>query len=156
MIATPASEFAEDPPETTSAVSLKFALNSVDTALTVSEPVAVSSTSVPRLVLPLATGASFTADTLWESVTVAALNAVVPPLVLTFTVAAVVTAPPLESISSAVIVGAGPLKFDAAMNLRLSALFSVNEVEAALIVDSAVQVLPSEVYCQVPLAPSEV
>ena len=73
----------------------------------------------------------------------------------TSTVAAVVTVV-LESISSAVIVGAGPLKFDAATKRRLSALFNVNEVEAALIVDSAVQVLPSELYCQVPFAPSAV
>ena len=83
------------------------------------------------------------------------LNAVVPPLVATFTVAAVVTVV-LESISSAMIVGAGPLKFDAAMNLRLSALFNVNEVEAALIVDNAVQVDPSDVYCHVPLFVSAV
>ena len=83
------------------------------------------------------------------------LNAVVPPLVATFTVAAVVTVV-LESISSAAIVGAGPLKFGAATNLRLSALFNVNEVEAALIVDNAVHVDPSELYCQVPFAPSAV
>ena len=73
----------------------------------------------------------------------------------TSTVAAVVTVA-LESMSSAVIVGAGPLKFDAAMNLKLSALFSVNEEEAALIVESAVQVDPSEVYCHVPLFVSAV
>ena len=42
------------------------------------------------------------------------------------------------------------------MNLRLSSLFNVNEVDAALIVDSAVQVLPSEEYCHVPCAPSAV
>ena len=155
-MATPASECADDPPDTASAVSLKFPLNSADTVLTVSEPVAVSSISVPRLVLPLAIGASFTAVMLWLRVTVAALNAVVPPLVLTSTVAAVVTAPPLESMSSAVIVGAGPLKFEAATKRRLSALFNVNEVEAALIFDNAVQVEPSELYCHVPLFVSAV
>ena len=155
MIAMPARLWAEDPPDTVSAVSLKLALNKVDTVLTVSEPVAVSSPSEAKVALPDAIGASFTAVTLWESVTVPVLNAVVPPLVATFTVAAVVTVV-LESISSAVIVGAGPLKFDAAMNRRLSALFNVNEVEAALIVDSAVHVLPSDVYCQVPLFVSAV
>ena len=155
MIAMPARLFALDPPDTVSVVSLKFALNKVDTVLTVTEPVAVSSVSAAKVALPLATGASFTAVILWLNTTVPELNAVVPPLVATFTVAAVVTVV-LESISSAVIVGAGPLKFDAAMNLRLSALFNVNEVEAALIVDSAVQVLPSEVYCHVPLFVSAV
>ena len=155
MIAMPARLFALDPPDTVSVVSLKFAENRLLTVLTVTEAVAVSSASAARVALPVAIGASFTEVTLWLNVTVAALYAVVPPLVAAFTVAAVVTVA-LESMSSAVIVGAGPLKFDAAMNLRLSALFSVNEVEAALIVDSAVQVLPSEVYCQVPLAPSAV
>ena len=152
MIAMPARLFALDPPDTVSAVSAKFALNKVDTVLTVTEPVAVSSVSAAKVALPVAVGASLTAVTLWLNVTVPVLNAVVPPLVATFTVAAVVTVV-LESMSSAVIVGAGPLKFDAAMNLRLSALFNVNEVEAALIVDSAVQVDPSELYCQVPCAP---
>ena len=155
MIAMPARLFALDPPDTVSVVSLKFAENSVDTVLTVTEPEAVSSASAAKVALPVAIGASFTEVTLWLNVTVAALYAVVPPLVATFTVAAVVTVV-LESISSAVIVGAGPLKFDAAMNRRLSALFNVNEVEAALIVDNAVQVLPSEVYCQVPLFVSAV
>ena len=155
MIAIPASEFALDPPDTASVVSLKFALNKVDTVLTVTEPVAVSSVSAAKVALPVAVGASLTAVTLWLNVTVPVLNAVVPPLVATFTVAAVVTVV-LESMSSAVIVGAGPLKFDAAINLRLSALFSVNEVEAALIVDSAVHVDPSEVYCHVPLFVSAV
>ena len=155
MIAMPARLFALEPPDTVSVVSLKFALNRLLTVLTVTDPEAVSSASEARVALPVAIGASFTAVTLWESTTVPALNAVVPPLVDTSTVAAVVTVA-VESINSAVIVGAGPLKFDAAMNLRLSALFNVNEVEAALIVDSAVQVLPSEVYCQVPLAPSAV
>ena len=155
MIAMPARLFALDPPDTVSVVSLKFAENSVLTVLTVTEPKAVSSASAAKVALPLATGASFTEVTLCESVTVPELNAVVPPLVATFTVAAVVTVA-LESISSAVIVGVGPLKFDAAMNLRLSALFNVNEVEAALIVDNADQVLPSEVYCQVPLFVSAV
>ena len=155
MIATPARLCADDPPDTVSAVSLKFALNSVDTVLTVTEPEAVSSAFETSVALPLATGASLTADTLWLNVTVAVLYGVVPPLVATFTVAAVVTVV-LESISSAVIVGAAPFQLDAAMNRRLSALFSVNEVEAALIVDNDVHVLPSEVYCQVPLAPSAV
>ena len=108
MIAMPARLFALDPPATVSAVSLKFALKRVDTVLAVG--VATSSASELSVALPLAIGASFTEVTLWESVTVAALNAVVPPLVATFTVAAVVTAV-LESINSAVIVGAGPLKF---------------------------------------------
>ena len=112
MIAIPARLLALDPPDTVSAVSLKFALNRVLTVLTVTEPVAVSSASDARVALPVAIGASFTAVTLWESVTVPVLKAVVPPLVATFTVAAVVTAA-LESISSAVIVGAAPLKFDA-------------------------------------------
>ena len=152
MIAMPARLFALEPPDTVSAVSAKFALNKVDTVLTVTEPVAVSSVSAAKVALPVAVGASLTAVTLWLNVTVPVLNAVVPPLVATFTVAAVVTVA-LESISSAVIVGAGPLKFDAAMNLRLSALFNVNEVEAALIFDNAVQVLPSEEYCHVPCAP---
>ena len=155
MIAMPARLFALDPPATVSVVSLKFAENRVLTVLTVTEPVAVSSASAARVALPVAIGASFTEVTLWESVTAAVLKAVVPPLVETSTVAAVVTVA-LESMSSAVIVGAGPLKFDAAINLRLSALFNVNEVEAALIVESAVQVDPSEVYCQVPFAPSAV
>ena len=155
MIAMPARLFALEPPDTVSVVSLKFAENRLLTVLTVTEPVAVSSASAARVALPVATGASFTEVTLWLNVTAPALNAVVPPLVATFTVAAVVTVV-LESISSAVIVGAGPLKFDAAMNLRLSALFNVNEVDAALIVDSAVQVDPSDVYCQVPFAPSAV
>ena len=155
MIAMPASEFADDPPDTVSVVSLKFALNRLLTVLTVTAPVAVSSASAAKVALPLATGASFTEVTLWLNVTAAALYAVVPPLVETSTVAAVVTVV-LESMSSAVIVGAGPLKFDAAMNLKLSALFNVNEVEAALIVDNEVQVDPSEVYCQVPFAPSAV
>ena len=155
MIAMPARLFALDPPDTVSVVSLKFAENRLLTVLTVTEAVAVSSASAARVALPVAIGASFTEVTLWLNVTVAALYAVVPPLVAAFTVAAVVTVA-LESMSSAVIVGAGPLKFDAAMNLRLSALFSVNEVEAALIVDSAVQVDPSDVYCQVPFAPSAV
>ena len=83
------------------------------------------------------------------------LNAVVPPLVATFTVAAVVTVV-LESINSAVIVGAAPFQLDAGRKRRLSALFNVNEVEAALIVDSAVHVDPSEVYCHVPLFVSAV
>ena len=135
MIAMPASEFADDPPDTVSAVSLKFALNSVDTVLAVG--VATSSASGESVALPLAIGASFTEVTLWESVTVAVLNAVVPPLVLTSSVAAVVTVA-LESINSAVIVGAGPLKFDAGTKRRLSELFNVKEVEAALIVDNAV------------------
>ena len=155
MIATPASEFALEPPDTVSAVSLKFALNSVDTVLTVTEPVAVSSAFEASVALPLATGASFTEVTLWESTTVAVLNAVVPPLVATFSVAAVVTVV-LESISSAVIAGAGPLKLLAGRKRRLSALFKVNEVEAALTVASAVQVDPSDVYCQVPLVGSAV
>ena len=155
MIAMPARLFALDPPDTVSAVSAKFALNKVDTVLTVTEPVAVSSVSVAKVALPLATGASFTAVILWLNTTVPELNAVVPPLVATFTVAAVVTVV-LESMSSAVIVGAGPLKFDACRKRRLSALFNVNEVEAALIVDSAVQVDPSDVYCHVPLFVSAV
>ena len=115
MIAMPANEFADDPPDTVSAVSLKLALNSVLTVLTVTEPDAVSSGSAPNVVLPVATGASFTAVTLWESVTVPVLYEVEPPLFapLTFTVAPLVTAL-LESISSAVIVGAGPLKLVAA------------------------------------------
>ena len=155
MIAMPARLFALDPPDTVSAVSAKLALNKVDTVLTVTEPVAVSSASAAKVALPVAIGASFTEVTLWLNVTVPELNAVVPPLVATFTVAAVVTVA-LESISSAVIVGAGPLKFDAAMNRRLSALFNVNEVEAALIFDNAVQVDPSDVYCHVPLFVSAV
>ena len=155
MIAMPARLFALDPPDTVSAVSAKLALNKVDTVLTVTEPVAVSSVSAAKVALPVAVGASLTAVTLWLNVTVPVLNAVVPPLVATFTVAAVVTVV-LESINSAVIVGAGPLKFDACRKRRLSALFNVNEVEAALIVESAVQVLPSEVYCHVPLFVSAV
>ena len=153
MIAMPARLLALEPPVTVSVVSLKLALNRLLTVLAVG--VAASSISAARVALPVATGASFTAVTLWESVTVPVLNAVVPPLVLTSTVAAVVTVA-VESMSSAVIVGTGPLKFDAATKRRLSALFKVNEVEAALIVDSAVQVLPSDVYCQVPFAPSAV
>ena len=108
VIAIPARLLALDPPDTVSAVSLKLALKRVETVLAVG--VATSSASALSVALPEAIGASFTEVTLWLSVTVAALNAVVPPLVATFTVAAVVTAV-LESISSAVIVGAGPLKF---------------------------------------------
>ena len=155
MIAMPARLCALDPPDTVSAVSAKFALNKVDTVLTVTEPEAVSSASDASVALPVAIGASFTAVTLCESTTVPVLNAVVPPLVATFTVAAVVTVV-LESISSAVIVGAAPFQLDAGRKRRLSALFNVNEVEAALIVDSAVHVDPSEVYCHVPLFVSAV
>ena len=110
MIAMPARLFAFDPPETVSAESLKLLLNSVATVLAVG--VTASSASDVSVALPVATGASFTAVTLCESVTVPALYAVVPPLVLTFTVAPVVTAV-LESMSSTESVGAGPLKFDA-------------------------------------------
>ena len=74
---------------------------------------------------------------------------------LTFTFAPLVTVV-LESISSAEIVGAAPLKLDAPINLRLSVLLRVNALEALLIVESAVQVLPSEVYCQEPFVPSAV
>ena len=63
-MAMPASEFAEDPPDTVSAVSAKFALNKVDTVLTVTEPEAVSSASDASVALPVAIGASFTAVTL--------------------------------------------------------------------------------------------
>ena len=73
MIAMPARLFALDPPDTVSVVSLKFAENSVDTVLTVTEPVAVSSASAARVALPVATGASLTAVTLWERVTAALL-----------------------------------------------------------------------------------
>ena len=69
----PARLFALDPPVTVSVVSLKFALNNVDTVLTVTEPVAVSSASAARVALPVATGASFTEVTLWERVTAALL-----------------------------------------------------------------------------------
>ena len=155
MIAIPASEFALEPPVTESVASLKFALNRLLTVLTVNEPAAVSSLSAAKVALPLATGASFTAVTLWERVTAPVLNAVVPPLVATFTVAPLVTAV-LESINSALIVGAGPLKFDAAAKRRLSVLFSVSALDALLTVDSAVHVLPSDVYCHVPFAPSAV
>ena len=73
MIAMPARLFALDPPATVSVVSLKFAENRVLTVLTVTEPVAVSSASEARVALPDAIGASFTAVTLWESVTAALL-----------------------------------------------------------------------------------
>ena len=152
MIAMPARLFADDPPNTASAVSLKFALNSVDTVLVPGLP---SSRSAASVVLPTATGASFTAVTLWFNVTVPELNAVVPPLVAAFTVAPVVTVV-LESMSSALSVGAGPLKFDAAAKRRLSVLLSVNALDALLIVVSAVQVDPLDVYCQVPFAASAV
>ena len=154
MIAMPASEFADDPPVTVSAVSLKLALKRVETVLAVG--VATSSASEESDALPEAIGASLTAVTLWESVTVPALNAVVPPLVATFTVAPVVTAVALESINSTEIVGAGPLKFVAGTKCRLSVLFNVIALDALLIVDSAVHVLPSDVYSQVPLALSAV
>ena len=64
MIAMPASECADDPPDTVSVVSLKFALNKLLTVLTVTEAVAVSSASAARVALPVAIGASFTAVTL--------------------------------------------------------------------------------------------
>ena len=115
----PARLFALDPPDTVSAVSAKFALNKVDTVLTVTEPVAVSSVSAAKVALPVAVGASLTAVTLWLNVTVPVLNAVVPPLVATFTVAPLVTVA-LESISSAVIVGAAPFQFVAAAKRRQS------------------------------------
>jgi len=154
VIAIPARLFALDPPDTVSAESLKLALKRVETVLAVG--VATSSASELSVALPLAIGASFTEVTLWESVTVPALNAVVPPLVVTFTVAPVVTAVALESINSTEIVGAGPLKFVAGTKCRLSVLFSVSALDALLIVDSAVHVLPSEVYSQVPFVLSAV
>ena len=64
MIAMPARLFALEPPDTVSAVSAKFALNKVDTVLTVTEPEAVSSASATKVALPDAIGASFTAVTL--------------------------------------------------------------------------------------------
>ena len=146
---------AMPPREFPTSASLKLALNRLDTAPVVTDPADVSSASAARLALPEAVGAKLFAVTEWFNTTVPVLYAVVPPLVDTSTVAAVVTVV-LESMSSAVIVGAVPYQPEAGRKRRLSALFNVNEVEAALIVDSAVQVLPSDVYCQVPFAPSAV
>jgi len=69
------------------------------------------------VLLPDATGASFTAVTLWLSVTVALLYAVVVPRVDTFTVLPVVTVA-LLSISTTVRSGAEPLKFATGKNRR--------------------------------------
>jgi len=62
------------------------------------------------------TGASFTAVTLVPSATVAAVKAVVPPLVETFTVPPLVRPVPLESASRTVRVPGVPLKFVAGRN----------------------------------------
>ena len=62
---------ADEPPDTVSVASLKLPANSVLIVETVG--LAASSRSVVRLALPLATGASFTAVTLWLSTTLVAL-----------------------------------------------------------------------------------
>ena len=71
--ATPARVLAEEPPDTVSVTSLKLLLlpKSVLTVATVG--LAASSRSAARLALLLATGASFTAVTLWPSTTLVAL-----------------------------------------------------------------------------------
>ena len=155
MIATPASVFALEPPATASVASLKFEVKRLETVAVVTEPALVSSRSALSVALPDATGASFTAVTLWPRATVAELNAVVPPLVDTSTVAALVTVV-LESINLTVRLGAGPLKFAAGTNLRLSVLFNVKEVEAPATFDRVFQVVPSDEYCHVPFVPSAV
>jgi hypothetical protein len=71
VIATPARVLAEDPPVTVSVVSLKFPPNKSLTVEVVG--LATSSASVASVALPLATGASFTAVTLWLSTTLAEL-----------------------------------------------------------------------------------
>ena len=114
MIATPASVLAEEPPDTASLASLKLVAlpNRVETEVAVG---LASSRSVPSVALLLATGASFTAVTLWLSTTLAELKAVVPPGLLTFTEAPLVTLVE-ESISLTVSVGAAPFQFDAGTN----------------------------------------
>ena len=156
MIAMPASVFALDPPVTVSVASLKFAENRVLTVLTDTEPVAVSSASAASVALPLATGASFTAVTLWLTTTPVELYGVVPPELIKLAVAPVVTVV-LESMSLVVSVGAAPFQLDAGANRRLSVLLSVRAAVARPVTeDIVVHVLPSEEYCQVPFAASAV
>ena len=73
----------------------------------------------------------------------------VPPLELTFTVAAVVT-DVLESMSSTVSVGAAPFQFAVGTKRKLSVLFNVKDVDAPATSPSVVHVLPFEEYCHVP------
>ena len=115
MIAMPASVFALLPPVTASALSPKLPPNRLDTV----EPTDERSSSriADSVADPDATGASFTAVTLWPSTTVPLLYAVVPPRVETSTVAFVVTVVGL-SISTAVRLGADPLKFEAGTKRR--------------------------------------
>ena len=69
------------------------------------------------IVLSVPDGTSFTALTLWLSTTLVWLYAVVPPVLLTFTVPPLVTVAEL-SISVTVSVGALPFQFDAGTNRR--------------------------------------
>src|SRR5262249_52727451 len=81
VIAIPASPFAEEPPGTWSAASLKAAPNSATTVAPGGLP--VSSATAARLTVAVArVGASFTAPTVMLALAVVAENAVVPPLVL--------------------------------------------------------------------------
>ena len=111
----PAKVLAVVPPATVSAVSLKLAMNRLLTL----EPLgdALSSSMAASVLLPDATGASFTAVTLWLSVTVALLYAVEPPRVETSNIAFVLTVVGL-SISTTVRSGAEPLKFATGRNRR--------------------------------------
>ena len=111
----PAKVLAVVPPATVSVESPKLAVNRL---LTV-EPVgdALSSSMAASVLLPDATGASFTAVTLWLSTTVKLLYAVVVPRVDTFSVLPVVTVA-LLSISTTVRSGAAPLKFATGRNRR--------------------------------------
>ena len=115
VMAIPAKVLALLPPLTVSALSLKLALNRPLTSVLVGVP--GSSRSAAKVELPEATGASFTAVTLWLSVTVALLYPVVVPRVDTFTVLPVVTVA-LLSISTTVRSGAEPLKFATGRNRR--------------------------------------
>ena len=116
-MAIPANVLAEDPPATASVESLKLPVKRLVTVAP--EGFVLSSLIATRVADPVATGASLTAVTLWLSTTVAAEYWVVPPMVVMFVPVAKFTAPELLSISKAVIVGAGPLKFATGRNRRL-------------------------------------
>ena len=114
-MAIPANVFALLPPLTVSVLSLKDALNRLVTITEVDE--AESSSAAVTVADPDATGASFSAVTLWLNTTVALLYAVEPPRVETSNVAFVVTVVGL-SIRIAVSDGAAPLKLAAGKKRR--------------------------------------
>ena len=146
--------FALEPSVTVSVVSLKFDPNSVDTVEAVG--LTASSRSVVSVALPLDTGASFTALTLWLSTTLDALYAVAPPFTDTLTPVAPSVTVALESISLARSVGALPFQSDAGTNRNFAEAPRVSELVSLTVLIALQEPPVPSWYCQAPFDESAV